>query len=301
MTTDTKPTVLVVDDSKVDLEMISIVCDALGCRVDLASDGPSAVALYREHRHDLLLTDYMMEPMNGIYVISQVKEINADAICILMTGFPDGAVRLFAAEGGNSELITKPTLTADLKETLRLALNLSKGATAKVTGIALTNRMDTCPGLVGESPAIRHIREQVASVIKSQKTTLLSGPKSTEKRQILEFIHSNGPHAAKAMVKVQCDLNKQELRENLIAEGGKWRHLLRQSENGTLVLDEILSLPLSVQRDLADEFDKISSRMHVIAISDSSLEDALEQGRIDDEFYFKVTMDPIEVLPKVDR
>ena len=49
--------------------------------------------------------------------------------------------------------------------------------------------------------------------------------------------------------------------------------------------------------DLASQFDEISSKMHVIALSDHSLEDALDQGQIDDGFYFKVTMDQIDIPP----
>ena len=133
-----------------------------------------------------------MEPMNGIYVVSRIKEINPDAICLMVTGFPNGDVRRFAAEGGVDDLITKPIQAADLKESLRLALNKTRGATEKLSGIALTNRMDKCPAL-------------------------------------------------------------------------------------------------------AEQFSTIASEMQIIALSDESLEEALDQGQIDDAFYFKVTMDQVQL------
>jgi len=115
---------------------------------------------------------------------------------------------------------------------------------------------------------------------------------------LTEFIHDNGPHAGKQLVEIPCDrVDEKSLRDDLIAEGGRWCSLLRQAEGGTLVLNQILRLPLSIQKDLAGEFSKIASKMQVVALSDGSLEEALEQGLIDDEFYFKVTMDQIQLTP----
>lgn len=295
-TAESKPRVLVVDDSKTDLEIISIVCDALGCIVDLASDAFETLDLYRERNYDLVLTDYVMEPMNGIYVVSKVKELDPDAICLLVTGFPDGAVRRLVEDERVFDLITKPIQAAELKETLRLALNQSRGATEKVSGIALSNRMDDCAALTGDSPKIQKIRDQVAQSIKKHKPLLLTGSQGPGKMDIARFIHRNGPHAGKPLVEVACpDLDEKNLRDDLIAEGGAWGSLLLEAEGGTLLLDQILKLPISVQKDFAGEFDAITAEMHLIALSDESLEDALEQGRIDDEFYFKVTMEQIDI------
>ncbi|PXA04109.1 hypothetical protein DDZ13_08710 [Coraliomargarita sinensis] len=295
-----KPAVLVVDDSETDREIISIVCDALGCHVDLASDGLEALKLYNGKSYDLVLADYVMEPMNGIYVVSRIKEANPDAVCLIVTGFPNEDVRRFAHEGGVFDLITKPIQAQELKETLRLALNASQGATEKVSGIALSNRMDNCALLVGEGTEIRKIREQIAQSISSQKPLLIAGPGSTVKGEIARFIHRNGPQAGKRMVEVSCvAMEESALRYDLIAEGGAWCSLLRQAEGGTLVLDQILSLPLDVQKDLAAQFESISSKMQVLVLSDDLLEDALEEGRIDDEFYFKVTMDQIHLPPGI--
>jgi len=293
---DVKPAVLVVDDSETDLEIISIVCDALGCHVDLASDGLKALNLYNRRSYDLVLTDYVMEPMNGIYLVSRIREINPDAVCLIVTGFPDSDVRRFATEGGVFDLITKPIQAAELKEMLRLALNKSQGATEKVSGIALSNRMDNCALFVGDSPRVQKIRRQIADSISSQRPLLIAGADGRVKKEIVRFIHDNGPHAGKQMVDLSCDrMDESSLRCDLIAEDGTWRRLLHQAKEGTLVLDQVLSLPLPVQRDLADQFDRISANMQVIALSDASLEEALNKGQIDDEFYFKVTMDQIEL------
>lgn len=296
MLPELKPSVLVVDDSEMDLEIISIVCDALGCSVDLASDAFEALELFRERKYDLVLTDYMMEPMNGIYLVSQIKELNPDATCLLVTGFPDGAVRRLAEGGQVFDVITKPIQAAELKEILRLALNQSSGATEEVSGIALSNRMDGCAPLSGHSPQVNELRSQVAKCIKSQKALLMTGAQTSGKREIAFFIHENGPHAGKKIVEVTCaDKDEPYFREQLISEDGKWGPLLNEAADSTLIMDQILRMPLAVQHDFASHFSAITKRMHLIVLSDDSMEDALDQAIIDDEFYFKVTMEQIKI------
>lgn len=297
MTEDSKPRVLVVDDSATDLEIISIVCNALGCNVDLASDGPEAIKRYREGHYDLVLTDYVMEPMNGIYVVSQIKEIDPDAICLMVTGFPDSALRHFAEEGGVFGLITKPIQAVQLKETLRLALNESKGATEAVSGITLSNRMDNCAILSGNSPAVIRLRGQVAASIESQKPVHVIGANGSGKLELAKFIHNNGPHAGKPMVEVPCaQFGESSQGDELAAEGGEWRSLLKSAEGSTLVLNQMLSLPVPLKKDLADDFIQISEKMHLFALSEDSLDKAFEKGLIDDDFYFNVQMDQIEMV-----
>lgn len=294
-----KPTILVVDDSRVDLEIISIMCDSMGCEVVLASDGFEALDYYRERPYDLVVTDFVMDPMNGIQIISHIKLINPDAACIMVTGSPSGDVRRFAEEAG-VDLITKPIQAPELKESLRLALNKFRGATEKVSGIALSNRMDNCRVLTEHSPYVHERRKAIAATIKSQKPLLIAGPHGAGKNELVRFIHDNGPHAGREVVELHCGLaNEQRLRDELIAEGGGWRRLLREAVGSTLVLDQILHLPFSVQKDLAGQFSSITAKMLVLAVSDDSLEDALERGLIDDEFYFKVSMDQIQ-LPAVE-
>jgi DNA-binding NtrC family response regulator len=290
------PSILVVDDSPVDLEIISIVCDALGCSVDVASNGLEAIKLYEQKHHALVLTDYVMEPMNGIYLTSLIKELNPGVNCIMVTGFPDQTLRRFIEENDIVDLVMKPIQSASLKETLRLALNRGRGATGQTTGIALSNRMDVCGPLVGEGEAIRKLREQVTDCTASNQPLLLQGPVGVGKLQIANFIHQNGRHGGSSCVEVPCaSMDETTLRRDLIAADGRWGTLLNQAKNGTLILRNIEVLPLAVQRNLAAAFDEIAAAMYVITIADNSAETALERGDIDAEFYFKIAIEQIDV------
>ncbi|MGB0409523.1 MAG: sigma-54-dependent transcriptional regulator [Opitutales bacterium] len=296
MSTESTPTVLVVDDNQADLVLVSTICEALGCAVDRASDGFSALKMYEERRHHLVLTDYAMEPMNGIYLVSRIKEINPDAVCLIVSGFPNSTLRRFAEQSHIIDLIIKPIQSAHLQESIRRALARSIVAGGQASGIALSDRMDDCEPLAGNSSQVQALRANIAARIDSPKPLLLTGPHASGKRTIARFMHSHGPNAGKPVIEISCaNMGEKSLRYDLIGEGGQWQSILRQAEGGTLILDQIHSLPISVQRDLAGQFDTICSKMHLITLSDISLDEALSREEIDPAFYLKVTAEHVEV------
>jgi len=289
-------TVLIVDDSSVDLEIISIVCRLLGCAADVVSDGFEAINQYDPDRHDLVLCDYMMEPVNGIYVISKIKEMHPLAKCIMVSGYPDAQLRRFVEENNLFDLVVKPIQTGSLKETLRLALNETDGATAGIKGIALSNRMDACPALSGESPEFQTLRDRLSAQISSSRPFLLVGALGSGKREIAEFVHQNGSCAGGACVVYDCtQYSEAELHSSLIDESGNLGEQIKCAEKGTLILQGVDRLPLSIQNLIADAFDRIAECTRLILLADTPLEDGLEQGTIHDEFYFKAGSQVIEV------
>ncbi len=292
----TKRKVLVVDDSSVDLEVISLVCDALGCSVDVASDGFEAIKLFQANRYDLVLTDYVMEPMNGVYVVSRIKELDPTANCILVTGFPDAAVRRVAQEGVVLDLVIKPIHAQSLKETLRLALNSERGATEQSSGIALSNRMDACAALQGDSEAIRILRQQIAECAACDDPLLLEGGAGGNQLTVARFLHENGPYGGSLPTEVNCgELDELALSRDLLGADDRWGVLLDRAKGGTLILNRIEALPRSIQLRLAQAFDAICSQMYVILVAETSIDAALERAEVAVELYFKITMKQITV------
>lgn len=289
-------TVLIVDDSKVDLEIISIVCRALGCEVEVACDGLLAIETYHPERHDLVLCDYRMEPKSGIHVVSEIRKKDPEAKCIMISGYPDGELRAFAEEAHVLDIIVKPINANKLKETLRLALESDEGATEEVTGIALSNRMDDCEALSRNTPEIIALRDQLTEQISSDRPFMLVGPRGTAKRELAEFVHSNGSRGGSACVVLDCSQSTpDEIDRYLVNESGETGLRVREAEKGTLILHRVDSLPLKYQQALAMVYDELITRTRLILLLDTPLEDGLEQGTIGDEFYFKVASIAIEV------
>ncbi len=273
-----------------------MVCGLLGCGADVVSDGFDAVNQYDPGRHSIVLCDYVMEPANGIYVVSKIKEIDPQAKCIMVSGFPDAQLRRFVEENQLFDLIVKPIRTETLKQTLRLALEGKEGATEEVGGIALSNRMDDCPALSGDSPDIRRLRDQLTTQISTHRPFLLVGENAGDNREIAEFVHRNGSCAGGACVVFDCaKYAEEEFHSYLIDASGGLGVQVKRAEKGTLILQSAEVLPLPIQRLVADAFDQISSATRLILLAQAPLEDGLETGAIDDEYYFKVASNAIEV------
>ncbi len=273
-----------------------MVCELLGCAVDVVSDGNEAIARYDPMRHDLVLCDYVMEPVNGIYVLSKIKEFNPLAKCIVVSGFQDARIRNFVEQNSILDIIVKPIQPQILKESLRLVLNSERCATAELEEVALINRMDECPRLAREDPKVRVLREQLIEHIYAKSVIVLVGPVGSGKREIAAFMHLNGPSAGGGCATIDCSkYTNEEFNSYLIDASGDFGVQVKRAEQGILILRNLDAMPRSVQKLLTEHLDELVDRTQVCILADSPLDAALDRGELDDEFYFKIASNTVEV------
>ncbi len=286
--------ILVVDDSSVDLEIVSIACAGLDCAVEVARDPLQAIELYQEKRHTLVLTDYNMEPMDGIELIERIRAIDPHADCMIMTGYPDHRVNRLVMQGDIQRIVTKPIRLASLIETIRVALNRYRGATGHLDSIALTNRMDDCLPLLGRSVAIREARKQLSELIRSHRPLLIEAPEGSRKYDIASFVHRNGAFANSHYVTCDCsEFTAEAQSRQLISADAEWGALLNEARHGTLVLSSIEGLALELQQALARSFREVTASMHLIVLTEQPLEDLLAASQLIDQFYFQIVTDTL--------
>lgn len=287
--------ILVVDDNRVDLEIIGIACSRLDCRVETVGDPIEALERYKKTRHTLVLTDYKMEPIDGVDLVHRIRGIDPKANCLIITASPDARVNACMADLGLS-LITKPIRPTHLTEQLRVAFHKGKGATEQLDGIAISNRMDNCLALLGQSDQICRVRKQVAELLQVNRPLLIEGPFGVGKPDIVRFIHNSGPYAESRLVVCGCqDLSFEELEEKLIGRDGVFGSLVAEAEDGTLVLDHIESIPMDLQHVLALQMEALAQKCRVISWANARIDDLLQNGQIDEQLYFVLSLDTIHV------
>ena len=296
------PSILVVDDSLVDLEIVSMACASMGFSVDTSKDGAEALELFKQKRHSLVLADYKMEPLDGIDVISKIHEIDPTTTCMVMTGFPDTKVNQLAITGDIFRIFTKPIRTQDLVEALKIIINQHRGATDDLEGIALANRMDECLSLIGTSSEIRSVRDSLRNLIRSRKALCVEAPEGSRKSEIARFIHVNGSFGKSHYVVCDCrTLVDGGDFERLINTDGSWGALLSEAKYGTLVLAHLEALPAQYQEALASVFNSLSSAMHVILLTEAPYEEMLEHGHLCDLLYFELATEYLRIPALVER
>ncbi|ADE54434.1 response regulator [Coraliomargarita akajimensis] len=294
--------ILVVDDSAVDREIVSIACSSLECSVEMASGGAEALELYKEKRHTLVLTDYQMAPLNGIDLVLRLKECDPDVECILMTGFPDAQLLNFVQEHELASIITKPIRPGNLRDQLRVALNRDRGATVETSGIALSNRMDDCLPLLGESLEICGVRKRITQLLETSKPLLIQGAVDGGKLEIAQFLHQHGRYGESHYIECHCaDMDDASAEAQLLREDGTWGALLQAARNGTLVIANVERLSLPIQQALASQYKAICEAMHVITLADGSLDDLMEEGRLDDLLYFELSLEMLQIPSLMER
>lgn len=288
--------ILVVDDNPVDLEIISLACKNLDCLVEPVLCPREALEKYKAEKYALVLTDYWMESISGIDLVTKIKEYDPDAKCLLMTGRPDAKINNFICEMDLTPPIKKPIRPIHLIEQIRVALNTHRGATQTLSRVAITNRMDQCVALLGQSPAICQARRKIVELATVHKPIFLEGPFGVGKPDVVNFIHRNGGHADSRIVTCNCrEMTAEEMREQIISEDGRLGTCLEEAANATLVFNNIDFIPMELQQHLAPVIRELSKQTQIIAWANASLDELLEAGAIDDELYFEMSLHTIHL------
>lgn len=214
----------------------------------------------------------------------------------------DHRLRAAAAKWSFLDVVAKPLVVSDLQASICVALGQTRGATHTLGAVAMSNRMDECLALLGNSDSIGVVRSELGEIIHSKDPILLSGPVGVGKPYIAKLIHTYGPFGGSHYVECRCnELSITDLSELLLGPKGRWGALLEQARNSTLVLHYVETLPMEVQGLLADAFKEISKSMHVICLAYTSLDEELANGTIDDRLYFEISLCQLEIPPLAER
>jgi DNA-binding NtrC family response regulator len=262
----------------------------------MAQSAEQALAAYKERRHSVILTDYQMEPINGLQLISQIRQFDPEANCLIMSGMSDAIVTNYVTLNNLPNVIAKPIRPASLTEQIRIAFNRHRGASERLATVAVANRMDQCIALLGHSYEICQVRKQLAQLVDSYAPLVLEGPTGIGKPEIARFIHKVGPFSQSHFVECVCsDMTTEAMSQLVIDKDGNWGELLREAHHGTLVLFNIQRLPLLLQEALAREFQSLIRECHVITMADGRLDALLDAGQLDANLYFQLSVENLHI------
>src|SRR5690348_4662493 len=197
-----KPMLLIVDDEKPTREGLRA---ALEERYDvyIAEDAKAAMELLEAEHFDVLLTDFKLPNEDGMKLIARAKSLSKPPICILMTAYGSEELAVEAMKRGADDYIAKGRLQIDELE-MRIARALRR-QNLEVENATLRQQLESKFGMeniVGESPAMKEIFEQVQQVAPFPSTVLLEGESGTGKELIARAIHQLSPRNRQPMITV---------------------------------------------------------------------------------------------------
>ncbi len=302
------PSVLIVDDLTSIHEMLEAVIQPIGFTAAFATDGNKAIEKYKAEKFDLVLVDVKMSPMDGISLLREIKKVDPKAVVVVMTAYASTNYALEALKLGAFDFLQKPFKVDELISALK------RGVEFKQLGITRTKKTQAAgpsPAagdsavaadqleafVVGESKKIKKIGPQIKKLTTSKTPVLIIGEPGTGKRVIAELIHAQGSAAGSPLARFDCSLSSEdELREGLLGpqgQGGSW---IDQAKGGTLFLEQVNALPLSVQKALVGVLRATGSSFRLCCSSTEDLEKLIDQGKFHDELFYRIGALPL-MLP----
>ncbi|UCE35575.1 MAG: sigma-54-dependent Fis family transcriptional regulator [Deltaproteobacteria bacterium] len=313
--------VLVVDDDPAHRTMLRTLLTGWGYAVVEADDGSAAIEKVHERAFDLVLMDVRMVKVSGLQALAEVKALNPAIPVIIMTAYSSVETAVEALKNGAYDYLTKPLDFDELRLAMERAMDHKElREENRLLRETLGSHLDR-RHIIGQSSAMVRILETVAQVAPSEATVLITGESGTGKEMIAGAIHFNSPRKDGPFIKLNCAAITETLLESELfghekgAFTGAHRQKegrFRQAHGGSLFLDEISEMSLSMQVKLlrvlqdreitrvgGEEVIKVDVR--IIAATNKDLAREIEAGGFREDLYYRLNVVALEMPPLRER
>jgi DNA-binding NtrC family response regulator len=312
---------LVVDEDAAIRSACCEIATDLGFVPQTVSSVEAARTLLRDQGIDILLLDLRSPLEEGLGLLHEIKALNPGLMVVAMTAFATVPAAVEAMRTGAADYLTKPFALDELTAVLERAM---ERRTVDGASRRLRETLRSPQGLgnmIGRSPEMDKLYRILAKVAQSSHPVLILGESGVGKELVARSIHSNGPHADRPFVPIDCGSLVPTLMESELfgyvkgAFTGANRSkdgLLASAEGGTVFLDEIGELPLDLQAKLLRALQekevrpvgathRIAINVRILAATNRNLTAAVEQGRFRKDLYYRLSVVNLRIPPLRER
>ena len=311
-------TVLVIDDEQSIRDSLRMILEYERYEVQFAENGERGLALLGTHPVDLVLLDVKMAGMDGIEVLTRIRQTHAVLPVVMISGHGTIETAVEATKLGAFDFLSKPLDRDKLLVTVRNAL---QQASLSVQVQSLEERAEGRRRILGESRKIREILELVGRVAPTDARVLITGENGTGKELVARAIHRMSKRNAKPFVEVNCAAIPAELIESELFghEKGSFTGAttqrigkFEQADGGTIFLDEIGDMSLQAQAKVLrvleeGTFERVGGNrlirvdVRVFAATNKDLGVEIGAGSFRKDLYHRLSVIPIAVPPLRER
>jgi two-component system, NtrC family, response regulator AtoC len=313
--------VLVVDDEENLRLVVRTFLKRDGYEVEVAASGEEALALVESFGPDVILTDVKMPKMGGLDLLATLKAKGIDSTVIVMSAYGNVDLALEAMKAGAYDYIQKPFKAEEVLLTLRKAEERESLRRENRALRQEIRRENLFEDILAKSPQMQAIFKTITKIAEYKTTALITGESGVGKELIARALHSKSSRRGGPFVAVNCGAIPEPLLESELFgyRRGAFTDavadragLFEQANGGTLLLDEVGELPLSLQvkllrvlqeetiRRLGDNKDlKIDVR--ILAATHRDLAAETKAGRFREDLYYRINVLPIHVPPLRER
>ncbi len=304
---------LVIDDERAIRNSMKEILTDEDYEVDVAEDGQQGVDMALKDRYSVIFCDIKMPGMDGIEVLDKLKSEGVDSAVIMISGHGDIDTAVECIKKGAYDFIQKPL---DLNRILTSTKNARENVSIKRENTTLKKRVYG-QEMIGESEAIRHVRDIVDRVAPTDARVLITGSNGTGKELVARLLHQKSQRSQMPYIEVNCAAIPSELIESELFghEKGSFTSAVKQhkgkfeqADHGTLFLDEIGDMSLAAQAKVLRVLQEkklarvggdkdISVDVRVIAATNKDLSKEITAGRFREDLYHRLTVIVVEVPP----
>jgi two-component system response regulator PilR (NtrC family) len=313
--------ILVVDDEVSMREFLEIFLSEEGFAVETARNGEAALARLETEEYDLVLTDLKMAEVDGIAVLERTKALWPGTQVIVMTAYSTAETAIEAMKKGAYDYLSKPFKVDEIKVIIDRAIE-RRSLSLEVERLqGALQRKYAFGNIIGKSTAMQQVFDVVERVARSRTSVLIFGESGTGKELVAKAIHYNSARADKPFIVINCGAIPEALMESEFfghvrgaftgAVQAK-KGLFEAAHEGTIFLDEIGELPLTLQVKLlrvlqerrikpvggTQEFDV---DIRVIAATNRNLEEDVQKGQFREDLYYRLNVIQLTLPPLRDR
>ena len=313
-----KPTILIVDDEPGVRTALSGVLRDEGYDVEAVSSGEACLERVTRGGVDLIVLDVWLPGMDGLDTLARLRERQVDAQIVLISGHGNIESAVRAIKLGAFDFVEKPL---SLDKTVLVVRNALRQRRLEAENRALRARVDRNLTMVGESYAMRQLREQVAMAAPTNGRVLIYGENGTGKELVARTIHGLSRRRSGVFVEVNCAAIPEELIESELfghvrgaftGAVADRRGKFEAADGGTIFLDEIGDMSLKTQAKVLRVLQeqtmeavggsaRIKVDVRVLAATNKDLQAEIRAGRFREDLYFRLNVIPIFVPALRDR
>lgn len=310
-------TILIADDDETFRGVCEEICLDMGFITEVAVNGKEGLELLKKRRFTLAIVDLKMPKMGGLDLLYHSREIAPGTSFIIITGYGSIESAVEAMKLGAVDYITKPASVAELRSTIKKALEQWPSSRR------LTDSEDSAGrfGIVGMSQTMQPVYERIEAMCRSDNTVLIMGESGVGKELVAKAIHFYGERAAEPFIPIECSVLGISIVESELFGHVKGAFtdaqyekvgLLKLAGKGTVFLDEITEIPMQVQAKLlraiqereirpvgSSKIERIDAR--IITATNRELKRAVRDGMFREDLFYRLHVIPITVPPLRER
>jgi len=311
-------TILVVDDERNILTSVSRALGLEGYDVEVAGSAEIALDKLDKQTFDAILLDVQLPGIDGLAMLDELRKQDLTAPVIMMSGHATIEVAMEATRRGADDFIEKPIGSDRLVLSLKRSLELRQ---LQQENRELRRRYGANEALLGQSPRMDRLREQIGLAARSNAQVLILGERGTGKELVAAAIHAGSARAKGPLEKLNCAAVPEGLIESELFghEAGAFTGATKQrrgkferAHGGTLFLDEVGDMPPQMQAKLLrvlqeGEVERVGASstikvdVRVVAATNKSLEAEIEAGRFRADLLDRLNVVPLSVPPLRER